>query len=315
MENFGLSYQEVRKIKPDIIYMLMPGYGNDGPYADYRSMGMAIDAITGHSYLRGYPDLELSSNSLVHHPDAVAAVNGVMAITSALIYRAKTGKGQFIDMSQAESFMTHLGETYLEYQITGIPRERRGNRHPAFAPQGVYKCLGEDNWIAISVKNNSQWNLFCQLFNDALLKDNRFIDLRARIDNHDVLDKEIEKITQSYDRYDLFHFLQENGITSGVVIDSGEDTYAEPHLNQRDFFQVVEHPSAGIFPLTGPIIKYFGGELVNQPAPQLGEHNNYILQDLLGYQNSKIEDLSINNVIGTRPLFGSDMGGSRRIKP
>ncbi|MED5428776.1 MAG: CoA transferase, partial [Chloroflexota bacterium] len=102
MENFGLSYDEVRKIKPDIIYMLMPGYGNTGPYADYRSMGMAIDAITGHSFLRGYPDMDHSSNSLVHHPDAVAATNGVMAIASALVHRTRTGEGQFIDMSQAE---------------------------------------------------------------------------------------------------------------------------------------------------------------------------------------------------------------------
>ena len=135
MENFGLSYDEVRKIKPDIIYMLMPGYGNTGPYADYRSMGMAIDAITGHSFLRGYPDMDHSSNSLVHHPDAVAATNGVMAIASALVHRTKTGEGQFIDMSQAESFMTHLGEIYLENQMQSFSRQRRGNRHPDFAPQ------------------------------------------------------------------------------------------------------------------------------------------------------------------------------------
>ena len=102
------SYEKLRKTRPDIIFMLMPGYGNTGPYRDYRSMGMAIDAISGHSFLRGYPDLDHSTNSLVHHPDAAAAVNAVFALTTALIYRGKTGIGQFIDMSQAESFMTHM---------------------------------------------------------------------------------------------------------------------------------------------------------------------------------------------------------------
>ena len=157
MEDFGLGYEELKKTKPDIIFMLMPGYGNTGPYRDYRSMGMAIDAISGHSFLRGYPDLDHSTNSLVHHPDAAAAVNAVFALTTALIYRGKTGIGQFIDMSQAESFMTHMGEVFLEYQINSKPRERQGNRDSHYAPQGVYPCKGEDNWIAISIVTEAQW--------------------------------------------------------------------------------------------------------------------------------------------------------------
>ncbi|MCD5400808.1 MAG: CoA transferase, partial [Dehalococcoidia bacterium] len=99
MEGFNLGYEEVKNIKPDIIYLLMPGYGNTGPYKNYRSMGMAIDAITGHSYLRGYPDMDHTSNSLVHHPDAAAAVNATLALSTALVHRELTGEGQFIDMS------------------------------------------------------------------------------------------------------------------------------------------------------------------------------------------------------------------------
>ena len=315
MENFGLSYDEVRKIKPDIIYMLMPGYGNTGPYADYRSMGMAIDAITGHSFLRGYPDMDHSSNSLVHHPDAVAATNGVMAIASALVHRTKTGEGQFIDMSQAESFMTHLGEIYLENQMQSFSRQRRGNRHPDFAPQGVYKCSGEDNWIAISIKSDADWSKFKSTVGNNNLNSDVFDTLAGRQQHHDQIDKVINEWTYSQDRYDVLNRLQSDQITSGVVLDCGSDSYADPHLNERDFFQIVEHPSAGIYPMTGPIFKFesSNGHVIHNPAPCLGQDNMYVLKEVLGYGNDKITQFEANEIIGTVPLPGSDMGGSRRV--
>ena len=315
MENFGLSYDEVRKIKPDIIYMLMPGYGNTGPYADYRSMGMAIDAITGHSFLRGYPDMDHSSNSLVHHPDAVAATNGVMAIASALVHRTKTGEGQFIDMSQAESFMTHLGEIYLENQMQSFPRQRRGNRHPDFAPQGVYKCSGEDNWIAISIKSDADWSKFKATVGNNNLNSDVFDTLAGRQQHHDQIDKVINEWTCSQDRYDVLNRLQSDQITSGVVLDCGSDSYADPHLNERDFFQIVEHPSAGIYPMTGPIFKFesSNGHVIHNPAPCLGQDNMYVLKEVLGYGTDKITQFEANEIIGTVPLPGSDMGGSRRV--
>ena len=315
MENFGLSYDEVRKIKPDIIYMLMPGYGNTGPYADYRSMGMAIDAITGHSFLRGYPDMDHSSNSLVHHPDAVAATNGVMAIASALVHRTKTGEGQFIDMSQAESFMTHLGEIYLENQMQSFSRRRRGNRHPDFAPQGVYKCSGEDNWIAISIKSDADWSKFKSTVGNNNLNSDVFDTLVGRQQHHDQIDKVINEWTYSQDRYDVLNRLQSDQITSWVVLDCGSDSYADPHLNERDFFQIVEHPSAGIYPMTGPIFKFesSNGHVIHNPAPCLGQDNMYVLKEVLGYGNDKITQFEANEIIGTVPLPGSDMGGSRRV--
>ncbi len=315
MGNFGLSYEEVRKIKPDIIYMLMPGYGNDGPYADYRSMGMAIDAITGHSFLRGYPDTDLSSNSLVHHPDAVAATNGLLALTSALVYRAKTGKGQFIDMSQAESFMTHLGEIYIENQMLNTPRKRRGNRHPDFAPQGVYKCRGEDNWIAISIKTDEDWSRFKAIVEDNYLSSQHFKTLSGRQQGHNHIDKIINKWTYGQDRYEVLNRLQKAEIPSGVVLDCGADSYADPHLNERDIFQVVDHPAAGLHPMTGPIFKFNSteGQVIHNPAPCLGQDNMYILKEVLGYGENKINLLEANEIIGTVPLTGSDMGGSRRI--
>ena len=313
MDNFGLGYESISKIKPDIIYMLMPGYGNTGPYKDYRSMGMAIDAITGHSHLRGYPELDHSSNSLVHHPDAVAGVHGVAALSTALIYKTRTGIGQFIDMSQAESFMSHLGEIFLEYQMTGEPRERYGNRSPDFAPQGVYKCAGEDEWVSISVCDESQWNLFKKLLGLSESIYPSFDTVKKRIKNHNTLDDLINRWTQGKNKNDVMMELQNHGIPSGAVLNCGSDTYENRHLNQREFFELVEHPQAGIFPMSRGIFKFADTKLSNQRhSPCLGEHNTQILQNLLGISHENVNDMEINEIIGTLPLSGSDTGGSRR---
>ena len=313
MDNFGLGYESIRKIKPDIIYMLMPGYGNTGPYKDYRSMGMAIDAITGHSHLRGYPELDHSSNSLVHHPDAVAGVHGVAALSTALIHKTRTGIGQFIDMSQAESFMTHLGEIFLEYQMTGEPRERYGNRSPDFAPQGVYKCAGEDEWVSISVCDESQWNLFKKVIGLSESIYSSLDTVKKRIENHTTLDDIINRWTQGKNKNDVMMELQNHGIPSGAVLNCGSDTYENRHLNQREFFELVEHPQAGIFPMSRGIFKFADTTLSNQRhSPCLGEHNTQILQNLLGISHENISGMEINEIIGTLPLSGSDTGGSRR---
>ncbi len=160
MDRLGLGQEVLRQIRPDLVVLFTPGYGNTGPFKHHRSMGMAIDAMTGHSSLRGYPDMDLTSNSLVHHPDAVGGATAMFAICAALHYRARTGQGQFIDMSQAEAFMPHLGEIFLEYQMTGKLRERRGNRHPHMAPHGCYRCAGDDKWVTISVRNEDEWQEF-----------------------------------------------------------------------------------------------------------------------------------------------------------
>ena len=163
LDSFGFDYDSLRRIRPDLIVVMMPGYGNTGPYRRYRSMGMTLDAVSGHSSLRGYPDSDLSHISLVHHPDAVAAATAVFAICAALLYRARTGRGQLIDMAQSEAFMPHLGEVFLEYQMTGRARERRGNRHPAMAPHGCYPCRGDDKWVTLAVRNEREWRAFCDV--------------------------------------------------------------------------------------------------------------------------------------------------------
>ncbi|MCH8869888.1 MAG: CoA transferase [Chloroflexi bacterium] len=318
MDRLGLGYEDLRKVKPDLIVLFTPGYGNTGPYKRFHSMGMAIDALSGHSALRGYPDLDLSNISLVHHPDAVGGVTAFFAICSALFYRARTGKGQFIDLSQAESFMPHLGEVFLEEQMVGRPRERRGNRHPDMAPHGCYACAGEDQWVTMAVRGDDEWRLLCEIMGaPGLADDDRFDSLATRLANQDALDELISDWTASRDKYEVFRLLQAKNIPAGPVLNCGPDTYEDPNLQARDYFQVVTHPDAGTYPMSGPIWSFPGDgqELkLHGHAPTLGEHNEYLLGEVLGYSDERIRELESKQVIGTVPLEGADMGGVRRVQ-
>ena len=317
MESFGLGYDRLRQIKPDLVVLFMPGYGNTGPYKRYRSMGMTIDAVTGHSSLRGYPDLDLSTLSLVHHPDAVGGVTAVFAICTALYNRARTGNGQFIDMSQAEAFMPHLGEIFLQNSMTGRARERLGNRHPAMAPHGCYPCAGEDKWVTIAVRDDEDWHALCDVMEmPHLADDKRFSTLESRLRNQDDLDAVVGGWATSRDPYEVAKSLQERGVPASPVLDCGPDTYDDTHLQARGYFQEVSHPEAGTHLMSGPIWKLSSAaapEPVHEPAPCLGQHNGYVLGDVLGLSREALESMERDKVIGTEPLEGSDMGGVRRL--
>ena len=290
-------------------------------------MGMAIDAMTGHSALRGYPDLDLSHNSLVHHPDAVAAVTATFAINAALYHRARTGQGQFIDLSQAEAFMPHMGETFLEVQMTGRPRERRGNSHPHMSPHGCYPSLGEDEWVAIAVRSDDEWRRFCdEIRQPELATDPRFATLDDRVANRDALDAIVSEWTSQRNRHDIAARLQAQRIPSFPVLNCGPDTYDDPHLQARNYFQLIDQPDTGMYPMSGPVwstLSHTDRDTAledtprlpdhHEPAPTLGQHNEYLLADLLGHSADYLQELERASVIGTIPIEGADMGGVRRF--
>ena len=313
MDSFGLGYDALRKERPDLVMLLMPGFGNTGPYRRYRSMGMTIDAISGHSALRGYPDTDLSQLPTVHHPDAVAGVMAAFAVCVALHHRARTGVGQLIDISQAEAFMTHLGEFFLGHGMNGRSGERWGNRNASMAPHGCYPALGEDRWVTIAVKDDARWEAFCEV--TGIPPKPELSTLEGRLRNRDELDALVAGWTSGLDRYESTRLLQARGIAAAPVLDCGADAYDDPHLQERGYFQEATHPEAGTFLLSGPLWKLHGASAPAQtPAPCLGQHNGYALGEILGYSKSALDTLEARQVIGTVPLEGSDMGGVRRSK-
>ena len=210
--------------------------------------------------------------------------------------------------------MPHLGEIFLEHGMKGAARERGGNRHPNMAPHGCYPCAGDDEWVTIAVRNEQEWKSFCEVIGSPeLADDERFSSLRAWLDNQDELDGLISEWTSQLDRNEVADLLQDRKIPAGPVLGCGSDTYEDPHLQARDYFQVVTHPDAGTYPMSGPIWRLASQESKrHEPAPTLGQHNSALLRDLLGASSDELRRLEEENVIGTVPLEGSDMGGVRR---
>ena len=165
MEKLGISYEEIRKTNPGLIMCRMPAYANEGPYQNHRSFGFHIEGVVGHTLLRGYSDMDPSAVTSVLMGDAASGTQGAFAVLSALHHRRRTGKGQLIELSQAENLIPFMGEAFMDYTMNGRNQSTLGNRHPV-AIQGCYPCLGEDRWVTITIAGDDDWRGLCQAMGD-----------------------------------------------------------------------------------------------------------------------------------------------------
>lgn len=310
VERMGLGYEVLSRANPGIIQLSMPGWGVDGPYRGYISFGSHVDAMIGHTYLRGYPDADPSLTTSVVHSDAVAAAMGVFAVVTALHHRIATGQGQYIDMSQAEAFMPHIGEHVLEYTMNGRVPQPTGNRHPFMAPHGVFPCQGEDRWIAIAVNGDEEFAALCRAIERLeLTADPRFADVIARYTNQDELEKVIAAWSQERDDGEALRALQAAGVAAGAV-HNDKDLYEDPHLRARGFFQEVTHREAGTHLYPGPYWRLNGQPPpIRLPATCLGEYNEEIYGGLLGLAGAEYDGLWRDRIIGDTYLEGAETSG------
>ena len=314
LENLDISYDDLRKIRPDIIFMPTPGFGTTGPYKHYRSMGMTLDAFCGHSAMRGYPNEELSTITPFHHPDAIGGATAAFAIIAALWHRATTGQGQHIDLSQVEASIPHLGEFYLDWAMNQRLPERRGNGDPTMAPHGCYPCKPAsedpegDAWVTIACTSDVECRALCRLIG-------RPDPARDSQQQWDELDSTIRAWAQGLTAEEAVALLQEAGIPAGPVLNVGPGQHYNRHLQERGFFQPVMHPEAGEYLLPASLWRTPRRRAPAQgAAPCLGEHNRYILGELLGITDRELTQLEAEQVIGTVPLEGADMGRVRRLQ-
>jgi crotonobetainyl-CoA:carnitine CoA-transferase CaiB-like acyl-CoA transferase len=302
MPNFGLDYPVLEEINPGIIVCSMPGYGLTGPLRDYVSYGTNLDPASGLASLMGYPDEgpHMSGNA---YPDPAAALHAAGAILIALFHKNRSGQGQHIDLSQAESAITLIGEAVLGYTLNGQIPLPRGNRHPFQGPQGCYRCKGEDSWVAIAVSSHKEWQALCRVIRHPNLgQEAPFSNPERRRENHNALDQIIETWTIRHTHREAMRLLQEAGVPAGAVLNAAE-LLADEHLADRNFFQEVDHPEVGLRKYCGLPIQFSDKpSLPGRPAPCLGEHNEYILKNLLGLPPEEINRLREKNIIGTHPI-------------
>lgn len=275
----GLGYGELVKIKPDLLMVSMAAFGNTGPYASYAGYGATIEALSGVQSLTAYE--KDGKPERVKEMDVTSGVAGACAVMTGLIHRQRTGKGQYIDLAQMEA-STHalIGEHMLEFAMNGENMIPMGARHRFFAPQGVYKCKGDDRWIAISIRTGDEWQGLCKVIGDAELSSVSFNTIEGRKENQEELDGIIERWSQRYEHREAMRMLQQAGVPAGAVLDVAELS-DDPHLKDRGYFMSAEDGEEGLF--MGMPFKLSGGEgRIRWRGPDLGRHNEEILTGLLG---------------------------------
>ncbi len=308
LDNLGVGYEVLRQINPGLIMISMPLFGSTGPYKNYRGNGGTCDPVTGHTLLRCYEDNDPYYIGQTVHTDAVSSTTAVFAVLTALFYRRRTGVGQYLDLAHSEGIMPHLGEAIMDYTMNGRVAQSTGNRGVTNAPQGCYRCKGDDRWVTIAVTNDKEWTLLQEAMgNPAWAKADKFQDALSRLENQDELDKHIEEWAIEKDHYEAMHLLQELGVPSGTVIDHAE-AYADPHIRARGFFEKVTHREAGTHEYAGNPWKLTKTPAsIRIPATCLGEYNKEVLCGLLGLSADELQSLEDKQVIGDAYLEGADI--------
>ena len=301
LERLGYTYEELRKHRPDLIYVSMPAFGNTGPWKGYLGYGIGQEQLSGMAHMTGYRG-EGPMKSGINHGDPITGSHAAGVLMAALRHRRRTGKGMFIDVSQQESAVALMGPEVLAYQMTGQEPERQGNRSRWYAPANSYPCAGEDRWVTIAATNQKQWQSLARAMDAAgLASDPRFATAGQRRENHDELDRIISEWTIGQEAYEVTQKLQDAGVPSGPVL-RGPDLLADPHYKDRETFVTVDHPQVG--PKQYPGIPWKMSVTPGQvrwPSPTLGQHNEEVYGELLGMTGQEIGQLEKTGIIGTKP--------------
>jgi crotonobetainyl-CoA:carnitine CoA-transferase CaiB-like acyl-CoA transferase len=305
MENWGLNYERIRKVNPRLIMVSISGLGHYGPLRDYYMYVPGMEGMSGITHNTGFPD-EPPLLSGCAYGDWVAGASAAMALITALFHQTATGKGQYIDISGREAAICHIGDIVMDYALNKRDRTRIGNKHPRCAPQGCYRCKGDDEWIAIGIETDSQWKRFARAMErPELIKNRAFASMQNRLENQSELDRLIEEWTSQRDKFEIMETFQKLRIPAGAVLNMKE-VNLNPHLQKRGFFQLVDHGKGiGKRPIPSQIpAKFHGYKKGNlKRAPHFGEDTEYVLGSLLGISGQDIQKLENEEVIGKLPVF------------
>ena len=291
MDRLGIDYDMLRELKEDIIMLRMPAYGTTGPYRDFRAFGVHIEGVIGHTLVRGYADMDPSGTTPVYMADAAGGSHGAFAVLAALHHRRRTGKGQYIELGQAEGAVPMMGQFFMDYSMNGRNATTMGNRHPT-ALQGCYPCLGDDRWVCITIYNDEEWRSFAKaLGNPDWTGDPRFAHAPGRLEHHDELDSQIGDWSKDMDHYEVMRILQEAGVAAGPVMDQ-RDAYSDPHLLERGMFQEAFQEDTGVnlYPRAPYKMSETPPDIRRGPV-RLGEDNEYVYKTVLGYSNAEYAEL------------------------
>ena len=301
MRAWGLTYEELREIRPDIIMISMPMYGSTGPWSMWQGYGHVLQAAAGISHLTHYPGEEPIGTG-VAYTDFLVPHFAAAALIAALDHRQRTGEGQNIDFGQLEAAL-HATETMiLDYTVNGREQEALGARHPEYAPHGTYRCAARgadgDRWIAIVCTTDEEWRALAAVAgHPEWAADARFGTRFDRLSNQDQLDALIGGWTRTEQAEALMRMLQAAGVPAGVV-QTPEDLRNDPQLEHRGHFWMLDHPTMGRRAYDGPSFRLSETPAnLHKAAPLLGEDNEYVWKNVAGLGDEEYVELLIDGAM------------------
>jgi crotonobetainyl-CoA:carnitine CoA-transferase CaiB-like acyl-CoA transferase len=296
MRSWGMSYEALREIKPDLIMLSSCLNGQTGPQAMLAGYGTMGASIAGFGELTGWPDRPPAA-PFAAYTDYTSPKFTVAALLAAVDHRRRTGEGQYIDLSQAECSIHTIGRAVLDYTVNGRVPTRMGNALREYAPSGVYPCLGTDRWVAIAAPTEDAWRALCVASGRGWAEDRRFATETARRENREALDEAIGAWTAGFEPGALEDLLQAVGVPVHRASTSA-DVLADPQLKEREHVVELEHPRLGPVPIETSRMR-FGRTpaVVTWLAPGIGEHNDHVLREILGMSDEEITELVTDGVL------------------
>lgn len=296
MDRLGLGYNDLAKVKPDIIMISASGFGSSGPYGEYAGYAPIFAAFGGLAYITGYEDGEPNTMSGVM--DLRVGTISAFSILAALIHRQKTGEGQYIDLSSSECVSSLIGAELMEYTMNKRSPVRCGNQDSIMAPHNCYRCKGDDKWVSIAVATDQEWKALCKAMgNPEWSKEEAFSDTYSRWKNRAQLDKYMSEWTINYTHYEVMTLLQSVGVAAMPSF-CAEEILSDPHMKARGKITEVEHPVLGKkVVINPPWILSETPARIRKASPLLGEDNEEIFSSLLGMTKEEIEKLVDEKII------------------
>jgi crotonobetainyl-CoA:carnitine CoA-transferase CaiB-like acyl-CoA transferase len=296
MRAWGLHYEDLSPTRPDLIMVSTCQLGQTGPYSMYAGYGNMAASLAGYYEITGWAD---RGPCMVYgaYTDMLTPGVGASLIAASLDYRRRTGKGQWIDLSQFETGVNHVPVAVLDYTVNGRIASRAGNQDARGCPHAVYRCVGDDRWIALAVFTEEEWRALVNTLGDPSWADaERFATQAGRKANEDALNALIEEWTKTREAEHIETLLQQAGVAAGMVAKQS-DLFEDPQLQDWGFFAWREHPVMGLSPYDGLMshLSQTPGDVA--PAPLLGEHYEEVLTSILKFSDEEVAELIGKGVV------------------
>lgn len=302
-----VDWDDLRAVRPDLVYVSLSGYGQTPPERDAMALGSPVEVASGLFSLNGYPDDPTPAKTGFSYGDPVGALTALSATLLAIREARRTGQGRCLDVSLRDALSFGIGAAFTDWSMNGVEHPHTGNRHPVYAPQGVYRALGEDEWVAISVRDDADWRALGGVLDDlAWHRDPELAAAAGRRRRHDEIDAQIEAWTSMRPARDTEIALQGAGVPAGAVLNYRQ-LRRDPQLNARGMFQEITHPAFGLEVRSATL--WERGNFprpIDRPAPMFGQHNREVLSELLKMDDGAIDLLERDGVIGEEILAVGD---------